>query len=283
MTSRSLLNLALFAAVVALALFVYFKSRPQHLEEYKISSLMAEVVQSIRLERQDISIALKKLDGRWRLTEPLQARADEVKIGQILGVLSAVSNRRFPLTDLDRFGLEKPNIRLRVDHESFSFGDLAPVTSEQYVATGESIYLVAPRYAATLVLQPAALLSPRLLAEEEEISVGFELENISVQQHNGNWRVSPEKPGQKLTQNEINHWVQAWQLAYAAGCALHQGEPVAGKKEIRIALQDGKSVRLIILQQEPELVLLRVDEGIRYRFPGEIGRQLLDPYSAVRS
>ena len=284
MTSRSLLNLALLVAVVGLALWVYFKPKPQgDTQEYRISSLLAENVQSLRVERQGMSIALQKLGERWHLVQPLQGRADEVKVGRILEILAATSPRRFPATELERFDLAQPAVRLRIDHESFGFGGLAPITSEQYVASGENVYLLAPRYAAALPRQPADLLSPRLLAESE-IPTAFELEKIKVVQQDGNWRITPEKPGLTLTQNELNHWVQSWQHAYATSITLSANAPdqnVAGKQSIKITLRDGNSVQLVILQQQPELILLRVDASMRYRFPAETGRRLLDPYTAV--
>ena len=286
MTSRSLLNLALFAAVVGLALWVYFKPKPQgDTQEYRISSLTAENVQSLRIEWQGISLALQKLGERWHLTEPLQGRADEIKVARILEVLSASSPRRFPATDLERFDLAQPAVRLHIGNESFSFGGLAPITNEQYVASGESVYLLAPRYAATLPRQLVDLLSPRLLAENE-IPTAFELENIKIVQQDGNWRITPEKPSLTLTQNELNHWVQAWQQAYATNLTLSANEldqAAADKQAIKISLRDGKTVQLIILQQQPELILLRVDAALRYRFPGESGKRLLDPYSAAGS
>jgi len=284
MTSRSLLNLVLLAAVVSLALWVYFKPKPQgDTQEYRVSSLSAENAQSIRVEWQGLNIVLQKAGERWHLTQPLQGRADEVKVGRILEILAATSPRRFPATELERFDLAQPAVRLRIDHESFGFGGLAPITNEQYVASGENVYLLAPRYAAVLPRQPADLLSPKLLAENE-IPVGFELENLKLIQQDGNWRITPQKPGVILTQNEFNHWVQSWQQAYATGIMLSANAPdqtVAGKQSIKITLRDGNTVQLLILQQQPELILLRVDEGIRYRFPGESGKRLLDPYTAA--
>lgn len=286
MTSRSPLNLVLFAAVVSLALWVYFKPKLQgDTQEYRISSLSAENAQSLRVERQGMSLALQKLGERWHLMQPLQGRADEIKVARILEVLSATSHHRFPATDLERFDLVQPAVRLHIGNESFSFGGLAPITNEQYVASGESVYLLAPRYAATLPRQLVDLLSPRLLAENE-IPTAFELENIKIVQQDGNWRITPEKPSLTLTQNELNHWVQAWQQAYATGLTLSVNEldqAAAGKQVIKITLRDGNVVQLIILQQQPELILLRVDAALRYRFPGESGKRLLDPYSAAGS
>lgn len=284
MTSRSLLNLVLLAAVVSLALWVYFKPKPQgDTQEYRVASLAAEDAQSIRVEWQGLNIVLQKAGERWHLTQPLQARADEIKVGRILEILAATSPRRFPATELERFDLAQPAVQLRIDQESFAFGGLAPITNEQYVASGNNVYLLAPRYVAALPRQPADLLSPKLLAENE-IPVGFELENLKVIQQDGNWRITPQKPGVALTQNEFNHWVQSWQQAYAVGITLSANAPdqiVAGKQSIKITLRDGNTVQLLILQQQLELILLRVDTGIRYRFPAESGRRLLDPYTAT--
>jgi len=60
MTSRSLLNLTLLVAVTSLAVWVYFKSKPPNDQlEYRISSLAAENVQSLRIERQGVEIVLQ--------------------------------------------------------------------------------------------------------------------------------------------------------------------------------------------------------------------------------
>ena len=70
MTSRSLLNLVLLAAVMSLALWVYFKPKPQgDAQEYRVSSLMAEDAQSIRIEWQGLNIVLQKAGERWHLTQ----------------------------------------------------------------------------------------------------------------------------------------------------------------------------------------------------------------------
>ena len=284
MTSRSLLNLTLLAAVASLASWVYFKPKPQNdSQEYRVSSQVAENVQGLRIERQGVEIVLQKIGENWDLLEPIQGRADEIKVGQILEVLTATSPRRFPAIDLERFDLLHPAVRLYIDKDLFSFGGFVPITNEQYVANNGSIHLLAPRYATMLARQPIDLLSPRLFAQGET-PIGFEFEKVKVMEWDGGWRIAPEKPKASLTQNELIHWVQSWQQAYAAGLSLSTERPNQigdGKQGIKITLRGGGGMQLTILQQQPELVLLRVDTGVRYRFPGEIGRRLLDPYTAA--
>ena len=284
MTSRSLLNLTMLAAVASLAVWVYFKPKPQNdPQEYKVSSQAAENVQSLRIERQGVGIVLQKIGENWDLLEPIQGRADEIKVGQILEILTATSLRRFPAIDLERFDLLQPAAQLYIDKELFSFGGFVPITNEQYVANNGNIHLLAPRYATMLARQPIDLLSPRLFAQGE-IPVGFEFERVKVMEWDDGWRIAPEKLKSSLTQNEFIHWVQSWQQAYAAGLSLSAEGPSQtgdGKQGIKITLRGGGGIQLIILQQQPELVLLRVDTGVRYRFPGEMGRRLLDPYTAA--
>ena len=284
MTSRSLLNLTMLAAVASLAVWVYFKPKPQNdPQEYRISSQAAENVQSLRIERQGVEIVLQKTGESWGLLEPIQGRADEIKVRQILEILTATSLRRFPAIDLERFDLLQPAAQLYIDKELFSFGGFVPITNEQYVANNGSIHLLAPRYATMLARQPIDLLSPRLFAQGE-IPIGFEFEKVKVMEWDDGWRIAPEKPKASLTQNELIHWVQSWRQAYAAGLSLSAEGPNQtgdGKQGIKITLRGGGGIQLTILQQQPELVLLRVDTGVRYRFPGEMGRRLLDPYTAV--
>ncbi len=277
MHSRSWLNLIMFATAVVLAAFLYIKPSLQEETAYKISSLSVEPVQSIRIDRQDTSIELSRSNNRWYMRKPVQGRVNEVNVERILEILSATSQHLLPLEELDRYGLASPVIRLQVDQELFDFGNLAPITNEQYLATRQHVFLVSPRYAATLSALPTDLLSSRLFAEDE-IPVEFALTHIHLK-HEKLWQAGLQHHKHALSQGELNQWVQAWQLAHATYLTLDPGGPKTDGEEITIVLKDGRKIRLIAWQDESELTLLRVDEGICYHFPGSMGKQLLDPYS----
>lgn len=277
MHSYSWLNLIMFATVVALAAFLYIKPSLQEETTYKISSLPAEAVQQIRIDRQDISIELTRADNRWYMKRPVQGRVDGVKVGRILEILSATSQYFLPLTNPDRYGLASPVIQLRLNQELFSFGELAPATNEQYLSTRQQVFLVSPRFAAALSVLPPDLLSSRLFAEDE-FPVEFTLTNFHLRREQ-HWQVSSQHHEYSLSQDELNQWVQAWQLAQAIYLTLDSAKPGTNGEEIIIGLRDGRKIRLIVEQNESELTLLRVDEGIRYHFPSSISKLLLDPYS----
>ncbi len=87
MTHHARLNLIMLATIVGLMVFIYFKPQSQGVQEYLISSGSVEAVQHLRIVRQQQEIALKRMDSRWHLTKPVQARADEKKASDILQIL----------------------------------------------------------------------------------------------------------------------------------------------------------------------------------------------------
>jgi hypothetical protein len=76
MKGKFRLNVALFAAVVALALFAYFKPHPSE-PEHSLSTLKPADVTSITIEIAGAApITLERAAAAWRLSAPLIARAD---------------------------------------------------------------------------------------------------------------------------------------------------------------------------------------------------------------
>ena len=267
MNYHAILNRIMLVTVIGVGLFLFFNPSLEDIETYALSSLSADTAERIQIWHQEDAMTLERIESRWYLTAPFHARADETKIEKILEILSSKSHHRLPISDLVSFGLDKPNIQLQINHEKFSFGGLTPITNEQYVAVGESIYLLQPRFSVMLPSQPDKIVSTNLLAEIE-IPVGLELRDLSIDSNES-------EP--LLSQGETGGWVQLWQTASATHIYFNADELVGEvQKKIRIILQNGQHVDFKAQQNETDLILLRVDEGIVYLFPNELGEQLLD-------
>ncbi len=280
MTHHARLNLIMFATITGLAVFLYFRPQSLDIHKYSISTSAIEAVQSLRIiVRQQQEIALKQSDNHWYLVKPVQARAEEKKIAKILEILTASSNQHLPLTDLGRFGLDQPNLQLYVDDEYFGFGGFAPTINQQYVATGDQVYLISPRYALALPSSASDLINPQLL-ESNEIPIKFELNHLTVEFQNENWRITMQHSGDALDEDTIKNWIQLWRTAHARELLLEQalGPDFVESGFIRISLQDGKEINLRILQNEFSVLLLRVNDGFGYQFPVDAGQQLLNPH-----
>lgn len=156
MKSRLLVNLALAALLLGLGLFAWLRPGPATVPEYRLSSQVPTAVKRVTISRPgQPDLILEKTAAGWRLTAPFAAQAENRAVEAVLALLSAGSQKRFPADDPARFGLDQPMLRLTMDGQAFVFGTQQPVSGEQYVATGGTVYLVSPRYLADALQPPA--------------------------------------------------------------------------------------------------------------------------------
>ncbi len=272
MKGRFWLNVALFAAVVALALFAYFKPH-QSEPEYPLSTLKPVDARSIKIEIAGAApITLERAAAEWRLSAPLTARADSFQAQRLLELLAATSKNRFPATGLARFDLNEPHARVTINQQSFSFGAVNPMSREQYVLTQDSIHLVSLRYGAALPKNALQLVSRQLFAAEEA-PVAFEFREFRLAQQDGMWRLTP--PPADASQDDFVRWVDEWRLATALAV-----QPPGNRKPlaaIKIKLKSGSDITLAVLQREPELTLARSDQPLEYQFAAGTAQRLLAP------
>ena len=274
MKSRIVLNLVLFTLVVGIGLLLYFNPQ-SNAAEYRLSTLQAGDITRITIDKP-AALSLEKRFHGWFITRPFKARADAVQVDRLLDILSASSKQRFPANDLARFDLDQPRARLTLGEQTFSFGALNRLTQEQYVATADNVYLVPPRYGAAAAMQPDTLLNHKLLADTEA-PTGFDLPGYKLTRVNGAWSVSPASA--QLSQDQMNRFADEWRHAYSI--ASEHAKPATGVEQIKIMLDNGGSVLLQVLQKQPQLILLRDDEMIAYRFPDDVAKRLLDPFAAA--
>ena len=277
MRSRLLHNLLLAAAVLALALFLFFRPEPAGPQRFALSMLRAADVVAIELApRAQGPIVLERGKAGWHVRAPRNARADEERIKAVLNILGAQSERRLPPGDSAKFGLAPPTLRLTVrtarEAQVFDFGDTQPVTGEVYVATGGAVYLVSPVYTVDVSGGVEAFLAKKLLAEDEH-PVGFTLPGLSLLLENGRWRREPDDG--RFSADQLNRFADEWRLATAT--RVGEGQPGQAASRIAVRLADGRSLAFTLLARQPEWVLRREDEGLHYHFAPDVGERLLDP------
>ncbi len=274
MKSRILLNLVLAGLVAVLILLVWLKPRPTAQTEFKLSTLASASINRIAIEKPgQPAIVLQGNPTGWRLSAPFQARAEGAAVGRLLETLAATSLQRFPATDLGRFQLDPPLLRLTLNDQEFSFGTQNTLTGEVYVATNGGVHPVAPSYLAHAMKMPADFAARAFLAEEEK-PAGFEFADMKLSQNSdGKWSASPARTD--WSQDEFNRWADEWRHASSLVTQPYDGTPP--QESFILRLGDGKLISCKILRREPDLVLLREDEKLQYHFPAEIGKRLLRP------
>jgi len=134
------------------------------------------------------------------------------------------------------------------------------------------VFLLPTHYFAIAFSQPADFISKKLLSEDE-IPTAFHFTHLKLERNNGHWAMTPPNP--KMDQDQLNRFADDWRLASALHSQPYdQSKPIS---EYTLQFQNGKSVQFLVLQQQPEFVLLRTDENIQFHFPQDTAKRLLAP------
>lgn len=275
------INAGLFAAIVALALFAWFKpsgSEPAH----RLSTLKAAEVKSLQVIVAGAPpISLEREAAGWAIAAPFTARADRFQVQRLLELLDAKSNERFAAAGLARYGLNEPYARIVIDRQEFSFGAFNEMSREQYVLTANGVFLLPPRYAAALPKSPLNLVSKQLFTADEA-PVGFDFGSFKVEQSDGKWTLtmtSSTLPAAEAGADDINRWVDDWRLASALGVqGPTQRKPVGA---LKVTLKDGRDVLVKIIERGANTVVARSDEPFEYLLSAETGARLLMPPGTI--
>ena len=276
MTRGLIVNLLLLIGVLGLGTYAWQKVRQSNEPTYRLSTLPSGSVKKIQVApRNGPGYTLEKHVDTWFLSAPIEARADLSQVQRILDLLSATSKEKLAATELQRFDLDPPALKVTMDGQTFSFGTINPLTREQYVASGDGVYLVSTYYASLVPSSSDRLLTHSLFKEGEK-PVAFRFKAFSVEQKEGKWTVTPPLAGeQQPSQDELNRWFDEWRYASSLVTQPWDGKPAPDSVQVRVT--DGKTIVFSVLRREPELILARPDEKLQFQFSGEVARRLLNP------
>lgn len=277
MKSRLLHNVILALLVAGLALFLVFKPEKAGPQKFRLSELQAGAITRLTLAPTNREpIVVEKHGDEWRMTAPFAARADGHRVLAALEILQAQSETRLPAKDLEKFELDTPFLRLKAGDQSheqeFVFGGRQPVSNQIYVATGGHVYLVSPTYLMDAAKGPGDFASKKLLAEEES-PTGFLLPGLKLTLKDGSWLREPDD--KKLSADQLNRYADEWRLAIAM--SVDKASTAQPLERLQVNLAKGKPLDIAVITHTPDVVLRRVDEGLDYRFPRDVGEHLLNP------
>ncbi len=292
MKKRWLLNLVMLAIVAGLVTFLYMRPQTNISEptQHEISTLKLGDFNAIKVEfPTKAPTSFEKADGLWRMTAPYKTRADQMSVQRILSIIAAKSAEKFSATDLAKYGLDNPQLKLKLTNsagvEEFVFGTFNPVSEEQYVAYKDAVYLLPGGYAEAASTQPIELVdkAPLVINEAKQIA-GFDFSRLEQWEEvrlvvdivDGKWKVNVPKA--KPTQNEMNEWLDfSWKQAQAKQVELYTPNRKMTYPSFEVKLKDGKKVHFDKIQEAPDLLLGRPDEGVLYHFSNDVGFNMLNP------
>lgn len=287
MKSRWIVNLVLLLLVAGIGLALKFMpEKPQAKPStVTLSELNSDAFAQISIEAPAKNpVTLEKHDGRWWLAQPYKARADIAAVERVLSIVRAESVDKFDATDLTRYGLDHPALKLKLDAEEFLFGTFNPVSGKQYVGFRNSVYLIDSKYSESATIQVVEMLDKTLLAADEQIA-GFDFSRLEQWEEGGGLRMALEKgqwsvtrPNTTAKQDELKGWfADSWGTLIAMSVEPYQPDHRKKYPSFEIKLQNGKTLHFDKESESPELILARPDEGLRYHFPQDVGFQILNP------
>jgi hypothetical protein len=272
-----LVNAALLVGVIGLAVFAWHRNQQPSEPSYTLSTLAANNATKIAVQlKTGAGYALEKRDNVWYLTAPMQARADQTQAQRILDLLTASSKQQLPATDLKRFDLDAPAMTVTIDAQKFAFGTVNPLSQEQYVASGDKVYLVQSYYASQVPPTANRMLTHTLL-RQGETPTAFKFKSFTVTQQDAKWTLAPLPANEKErpSQDDLNRWADDWRFASSLSTQIAGNQK--GAESIAIKLSDGRTVDFVVVRKEPELVLVRSDEKLEFHLSREMSKRLMQP------
>jgi len=278
MNKRWWLNLLMALLVGVLVLLAVFgpdakKSPPLP----PLTQRQPDSIHLIRLARPGhTDIVLRKNGDDWVMNEPDRTRANEFRINDFLSIATTPVSAHFPAQpdQLDQFGLRHPSAILYLDSEEIRLGSMHPIQNQIYVLHDDLVSLVGASTLRASSVRLEDLYSLRPLGAKLNI-VAMQFPDFNVTKTgSGAWQRTPVV--KDLSTDTVNRFIDEWQNAIAMSVSRRPANN-AGQR-IRVSIVAGaqrQQIDFYIAQRRPELILVRADERLAYRFPAEAGERLL--------
>ena len=166
----------------------------------------------------------------------------------------------------------------------FAFGTYNPVTEQQYVLFDNNVFIIDGIFSEMASYLPVELIDKRPLAPFEKV-MKFDFSRLEQWQENylrieiddsGNFTADGKKIDYKSEQ--LAEWFSDnWLNALATRVEPYKFDARIGYKSFDIYLDDKAKITFYRIQESPELLLYRKDEGLLYSFPQDRGFSMLNP------
>lgn len=278
MQRRTLLNLTLLASAAALGAWLWL-TRPAPPEPAQpLLDIAAANVTRIEIQRPGTDrepLVLKREAGGWRLTAPADARADAAQVRSLLALTRAVSQRRYPASEINRAeaGLKPPAARLQFNQQpAIAIGGRGPLGDSRYVQIGDIVLLADLPNLGGLELPWTQWIDPGLIAAGADLAQLRLPELTLTQAETGGWRVTPAERdrGADVAQRTVDTWRHARARTIV---------PASGRQAmatVELVFADGHTRRLGVIARTPELVLRDTRLGVDYHLAANKGPPLLE-------
>ncbi len=271
---KHLINLTLTALLVGLLLIVWLDLQREAAEREKtLLGITADQVQRIQIKRQGHdTILLDKLADRWRISQPLQARANNERVTSLLRYLKVPASASFDANDdeLARYKLKPATLSLSYNDDEIVFGDTNPLRGERYILFKGQIHLVRDGIYHHLISSPTDFINAELLYERAPL-ISIKYPGHYIQLQADKWAAATE--AETLSPEAMSTLASVWPQAHAAQVKPLQVDDYLGS--VKLVFADLSRLQLDILSIEGELILADTQAGVQYHFNAGVIPHLL--------
>lgn len=273
MRTRLLINLVLLLGVLALGAFYWFKPATMDQPMKPISTIERADIERIRVERPDEpTIDLEKQNDDWRLLAPLQADAEDSRVGSILLLPLSASESRFPAAhqQLAKFGLEPAQLTITFDSKKFVIGDASPLNDQQrYVLYDDHVHLIDSRLYQRLNAPLTYYVNPSLTPPDSQLT-RIRLPDGVLSQRGEEWHVVPER-----LSDSPDSVAESWQTARATYVKTHDSSTSEYSNEVTLEFAEHESISYRIVETMPQIILAQPEQGLQYHLRSDMAEDLL--------
>ena len=285
---KSILILILFIAPLAILSLLFIDEEIED-NAFEVSNLKLSEFDEIFIDfPSKAATSFKKINGFWYQTKPYQTRADQTIVYRILSILAAKSKEKLDSMKLEKYGLDKPKLKMTFSNNNekkvFSFGTYNPVTEQQYVLFDNNVFILDGIFSEMAEYSPVELIDKRPLAPFEKV-MKFDYSRLEQWQENF-LRIDVSEDGEakavgkkiEYDEDQLNTWLtDTWLKVLATSVEPYKLDARVGYKSFDLYLDDKAKITFYRIQESPELLLFRKDEGLLYHFPQDIGFTMLNP------
>jgi hypothetical protein len=276
MSSRTLLNLALFCLAGLLTLIVVYRPgiEPEPVPQ-PLTALSADGITRIQVTRTTREpLTFTRHVDTWVLEDSHALPASDLQIRALLALLQAPATRSYPADslDLEALGLEPPQATLLLDDTRFDIGITEAVDKLRYVQTGDTVFLIPDQYQHLINADWSSFVERRLLPANTRIT-RLQLPEFTLSLTAANqWQLSPAGP--EISTDALQSLVSNWEQATAFYVRRHQNKASGETITLEVS-KTAEPVTFHIVAHTPELILARPELGIQYHLQGDMAQALL--------
>ena len=262
--SNWLTNVVLLVLVVALSLLTYITNTKNKTNSIipSLTTLDPQLVSTIKINKNDNQTVLNKQNNEWRIIQPIEVKANQLRVGSLLKLLTINIYAQYPIEDIDlsQYGLSDSVLNIEIDNTRIRFGSTNPINDKRYILINNNMYLIEDNFFPLINSQLGTLVDHRLFPDDSEMTK-IQTGNFSLTKNDkGHWVSS-----NNASSDKINKTVTYWKNAQSFG--VHDYVQRKTLEDISITFNNSKaSTRLIVTDKEPWLIIARPELGLEYHF-----------------